>query len=74
MIVAFALSGFIPATAIFIKTGFSGVSYYMAAGLAGLLISIAFLLMAQKKKHYVMLNNMYRLLIIGGILSLMLFT
>ncbi|HAD96154.1 MAG TPA: ubiquinone biosynthesis protein UbiA [Cryomorphaceae bacterium] len=74
IIVAFALSGFIPATAIFIKTGFSGVSYYMAAGLAGLLISIAFLLMAQKKKHYVMLNNMYRLLIIGGILSLMLFT
>mgnify|MGYP000109018358 CR=1 FL=1 len=74
VIAGFAFLGFIPAGAIFLKTNFSGVSYYMAAGLAGLLLSVGFLALAQNKKHYVMLNNMYRLLIIGGILSLTLFT
>lgn len=73
LIILFSLSGFIPAAAIFIKTGFSGISYYLLVGLAGVIFSIVFLIKAQKKKDYILLNNIYRFLIIGGILSLVLF-
>lgn len=73
IIVAFALLGAIPAALIFYKTNFTGISYYLFLGGIGVLFSLVLLARAQKKKHYVMLNHLYRVLIIGGILGLMLF-
>ncbi len=73
LIAAFALLGAIPAAAIFYKTDFTGISYYLFVGGAGVAFSLVMLSRAQKQKHYRALNSLYRLLIIGGILSLMLF-
>lgn len=70
----FAFSGVIPSVLIFYKTDFSGVSYYLALGLALVLISLIFLARAHKTEHYRQLNNLYRVLIIGGIFSLILFS
>ncbi len=73
LITAFALIGAIPAGLIFYKTAFSGISYYLFAGGLGVFASLIMLWLAEKKQHYHYLNNLYRLLIIGGILGLMLF-
>jgi 4-hydroxybenzoate polyprenyltransferase len=72
LITGFALSGIIPVSAIFIKTHFSGISFYLLLGLSLLLLSLLYLAKAEEKKHYIVLNNLYRVLIIGGILSLVL--
>ncbi len=72
LIVFFTLTGLLPALVIFKKTVFQGISYYLLAGLGGLALSLVFLVLAQKKEHYALLNNLFRLLIIGGILSLVL--
>ena len=69
----FALLGIVPSVLIFIKTDFSGVSYYLFVGLSLVLLSLIFLIRAHKAEHYARLNNLYRFLIIGGILSLILF-
>lgn len=74
LIAAFALIGAIPAGLIFYKTHFAGVSWYLLGGGIGVFISVIMLMRAHKKKHFVQLNNLYRLLIIGGILSLVLFS
>lgn len=74
LVVLFALLGAIPAAAIFYKTDFTGISYYLFAGGTGVVISLLLLARAQKQRHYQVINNLYRLLIIGGILGLMLFT
>lgn len=73
LISGFALLGAIPAAAIFYKTNFTGISYYLFAGGSGVIVSIVLLIPAQKQKHYHLINNLYRILIIGGILGLMLF-
>lgn len=73
LIVAFALVGIVPAAAIFYKTNFTGIGYYLMPGGLGVLFSLLMLARAQQKEHYQMLNNLYRLLIIGGIVSLVLF-
>lgn len=73
LVALFTLSGLIPAVVIFYKTEFTGISYYLAAGLAGLFFSAGLLAFAEKPQHFRYLNHLYRLLIIGGILSLVLF-
>lgn len=73
LISTIAVIGSLPAGLIFYKTQFSGISYYLFAGGLGVFISIIFLWMAEKKRHFHQLNNLYRVLIIGGILGLMLF-
>jgi len=73
LIVGFALLGAIPAFAIFYKTNFTGISYYLMAGGAGVFASIFFLIRAGSPADYRVLNHLYRLLIIGGILGLVLF-
>ena len=73
LVAAFALLGAVPAAAIFYKTDFTGISYYLFAGGAGVAFSLLMLARAQKQKHYKDLNTLYRLLIIGGILGLVLF-
>jgi 4-hydroxybenzoate polyprenyltransferase len=73
IIVGFALLGALPAFAIFYKTDFSGISYYLFAGGLGVVLSIVLLLLAKTHKHYKRLNNLYRILIIGGIFGLVLF-
>lgn len=73
LVAFFALLGAVPATAIFYKTDFSGISYYLFAGGTGVAFSLVMLALAQKQKHYRALNGLYRVLIIGGILSLILF-
>ncbi len=73
LVAAFALLGAVPAAAIFYKTDFTGISYYLFAGGAGVAFSLLMLARAQKQKHYKALNTLYRLLIIGGILGLVLF-
>jgi len=72
LIIFFTFIGLIPSFLIFEKTAYQGISYYLMAGLAGLALSMLFLVFAQNKKHYALLNNLFRLLIIGGILSLVL--
>ncbi len=74
IIIAFALLGAIPAGLIFYKTNFTGISYYLFIGGTGVVLSLLLLIRAQKKSHYIMLNHLYRILIIGGILGLMLFS
>lgn len=73
MIIAFAFLGVWPAIMIFQKTSFSGISYYLFSG--GLLVfaSLILLAKAKSKKDFSRLNQLYRLLIIAGILSLVLF-
>lgn len=73
LVAAFALLGAIPAAAIFYKTDFTGISYYLFAGGTGVAFSLLMLARAQKQQHYRALNTLYRLLIIGGILGLVLF-
>lgn len=73
LITGFALLGAVPAVAIFYKTNFSGISYYLMAGGAGVFVSLAFIWMAHTQAHFRAINYLYRLLIIGGILGLMLF-
>lgn len=73
LIFFFGLLGLVPSLLIFYKTEFTGVSYYLAIGLGLVFLSMILLLKAQKVKDYGLLNNIYRLLIIGGILSLILF-
>ncbi len=73
LIFFFALLGLVPSFLIFYKTEFTGVSYYLSIGLALVFLSLIVLLKAQKVKHYSLLNNIYRFLIIGGIFSLILF-
>lgn len=74
IIAGFTVLGFLPAALIFYKTNFTGVSWYLLAGGIGVFASLLMLARAHKKKHFVQLNNLYRLLIIGGILSLVLFS
>lgn len=73
LITGFALLGALPAAAIFIKTDFTGISYYLFAGGLGVFFSLILLARAHKKRDYILLNYLYRALIIGGILGLMLF-
>lgn len=70
----FTLVASLPAAAIFYKTNFSGISYYLALGLAGIILGAGLLAFADKQKHYRALNNLYRLMIIGGIFGLILFS
>jgi 4-hydroxybenzoate polyprenyltransferase len=72
LILFLTLLSFVPAALIFYKTGFTGASYYLIPGETGLVISLLALFPAQRKEDYALLNNIFRLLIIGGILSLML--
>ena len=72
LIAGLAVTSLVPAGLVFYKTGFSGASYYMIAGEAGILVSLFVLLPAQKKRDFAILNNIYRLLIIGGIMGLVL--
>lgn len=73
LISIFAFTGIIPSVLIFVKTNFSGISFYLSVGLFLLLSSLILLAKAQQKQDYIRLNNLYRALIIGGILSLVLF-
>lgn len=73
LVAVFTLSGLIPAALIFYKVGFQGISYFMSIGLAALFFSAGLLAFAEKKEHFFYLNYLYRLIIVGGILSLVLF-
>jgi len=70
LVAFFTFSGLIPAGAIFYKAGFTGIGYYLALGLAGMFFSAGLLAFAEKREHFHYLNHLYRLLIIGGIISL----
>lgn len=70
LVAVFTFSGLIPAGAIFYKVGFEGIAYYLALGLAGLFFSAGLLALAEKKEHFYYLNYLYRIMIIGGIVSL----
>jgi len=74
LISTIAVLGSLPAGIIFYKTQFTGISYYLFLGGTGVFISIFLLWMAEKKSHFYHLNNLYRILIIGGILGLILFS
>ena len=62
----------IPAGLIFYKTGFTGASYYLIIGETGLIISLMALFPTERTEDFALLNNIYRILIIGGIFSLIL--
>ncbi len=70
LVASFTFSGLLPAGAIFYKVGFHGVGIYLALGLGGLFFSAGLLALADKKEHFHWLNHLYRLMIIGGIISL----
>ena len=72
LVLFLTLLSLVPAVLIFYKTGFTGASYYLIPGETGLVISLLALFPAQRKEDYALLNNIFRLLIIGGILSLIL--
>lgn len=72
LVAFFTFSGLIPASLIFYKVGFNGIGYFLIFGLAGLFFSAGLLAFAEKREHFHYLNYLYRLLIIGGILSLVL--
>lgn len=72
LVLALTVLSLIPAGLIFHKTGFTGASYYLIPGETGLVISLLALFPAQRKEDYALLNNIFRLLIIGGIISLIL--
>lgn len=74
IITLFTFTGIAPAAAIFYKTNFSGISFYLTFGLAGLILAAGLLAFAHRQKHYRYINHLYRLLIIGGILGLILFS
>lgn len=73
IIMLFTLSGFIPAGLVFYATRLTGISYYLILGLIGLCIGAGLLAFSEKHWHFRYLNHLYRLMIIGGILGLMLF-
>ncbi len=73
LIAGFALLGALPAAAIFYKTSFTGISYYLFIGGLGVAFSLLLLVRAQRQLDYKRLNHLYRLLIIGGIFGLVLF-
>lgn len=73
LIIGFALLGALPAFAIFYKTNFTGISYYLFAGGLGVALSIGLLFSADSQKDYQRINTLYRFLIIGGIFGLVLF-
>ncbi len=72
VVLLLSIISLIPAVLIFYKTGFTGASYYLIIGETGLLISLLALIPAQRMEDFALLNNIYRVLIIGGILSLIL--
>lgn len=72
LVALFTLSGLAPGAAVVYKVGFQGVSYFMIAGLAALFFSAGLLAFAEKKEHFHYLNYLYRLMIVGGIFSLIL--
>lgn len=72
LVAIFTLSGLIPGAAIVYKVGFQGISYFLIVGLAALFFSAGLLALAEKKEHFHYLNYLYRLLIVGGIFSLIL--
>lgn len=72
-IVGLAAIGTVPAVALFVITDFTGISYYLLAGGLGVYTSLILLFKASNKRDIVRLNHLYRLLIIAGIFSLMLF-
>lgn len=74
LVLAFTLSGLIPAAAIFYITGYKGISYYLTIGLAGLFLGAGLLLFAEKPQHFRYINYLYRFLIVGGIMGLILFS
>jgi 4-hydroxybenzoate polyprenyltransferase len=74
LISLFTLAGLAPAAAIFYKTNFSGISFYLTFGLAGLILAAGLLAFAHRQQHYRYINHLYRGLIIGGILGLILFS
>lgn len=74
VIFLFTLSGAFPAALIFYKTNFTGISYYLVLGLVGLCIGAGLLAFSEKHWHFRYLNHLYRLMIIGGIFGLMLFS
>ncbi len=73
LIIGFALLGALPAFAIFYKTNFTGISYYLFAGGLGVALSIGLLFSADSQKDYQRINTLYRFLIIAGIFGLVLF-
>ena len=73
LIVGFALLGCVPAAAIFYKTDFTGISYYLMIGGLGVFLSLILLARANSPRSFAIINHLYRVLIIGGILSLVLF-
>jgi 4-hydroxybenzoate polyprenyltransferase len=72
LVAFFTLASLLPASLIFNKVGFNGIGYFLSVGLAGLFFSAGLLAFAEKREHFHYLNHLYRLLIIGGILSLVL--
>jgi len=72
LIAGLVVVGAIPAVALFIITGFSGISYYLAAGGLGVMTSLLQLWRADSQQDFRRLNNLYRALIIVGIFSLIL--
>ncbi len=74
LIMAFTLTGIAPAAAIFYKTHYSGISYYLTLGLAGLCLGAGLLAFADKRHHFQYLNHLYRFMIIAGIFGLILFS
>mgnify|MGYP001945822791 CR=1 FL=1 len=73
LVAVFAVLGALPAAAIFYKTQFTGISYYLVLGGLGVFFSLLLLAKAQTQQHFSRINQLYRLLIIGGIVSLVLF-
>ena len=73
LITIFALSGLVPVGLILYKTNFGQISYYLVVGQLLMLASLFLLFRAQNRKDYSRLNKVYRILIIGGIFSLILF-
>lgn len=73
LIALLSLGGLLPAALIFYYSHFSGLSYYLAPGLAGLFFGAGLLAFAEKQEHFARLNHLYRLLIMGGIVSLVLY-
>jgi 4-hydroxybenzoate polyprenyltransferase len=74
LVLIFTLLGLAPASAVFYATQYSGISYYLTLGLAGLFLSTGLLILAEKPRDFHYLNYLYRLLIVGGILGLVLFS
>lgn len=72
LILLLTMLSMIPAGLIFYKTGFTGASYYLIIGETGLIISLMALFPTERTEDFSLLNNIYRILIIGGIFSLIL--